>query len=134
MVKGVRRLLLALILFGLATPAEAALGVCNKTGHSTDIALGFYDGKQWSSRGWWTVAPGDCVQVVNENLVARYYYIYAVQRDVGGGWDGEHGFCVRNGQFQIQGRSNCVKRGFDRKGFFQVDTGQAPDWTENLAD
>ena len=130
----VRRAPLALILILLASPAEAALGVCNKTGHATDVALGYYDGKTWSSQGWWTVPAGQCAQLVKDSLPARYYYLYAVQREVGGGWDGEHGFCVRGGQFQIHGNVNCAVRGFDRKGFFQVDTGGSPDWTENLAD
>jgi uncharacterized membrane protein len=130
----VKRFVPALILLTLALPAEAALGVCNKTTHATDVALGFYDGKDWSSQGWWTIPAGACAQLMKETLPARYYYLYAVQHDVGGGWDGEHGFCVRGGQFQIPGHVNCAKRGFDRKGFFQVDTGNAPDWTENLAD
>lgn len=134
MLLGVRRFVPALILVCLASPAEAALGVCNKTTHATDVALGFYDGNDWSSQGWWTIPPGACTQLVKDRLPARYYYLYAVQHEVGGGWDGEHGFCVRGGQFQIQGHINCAKRGFDRKGFFQVDTGQSLDWTENLAD
>lgn len=130
----VRRIVLALILFIIAAPAEAGLGVCNKTAHATDVALGYYDGKDWSSQGWWTVGPNSCTQLLKENLPGRYYYLYAVHHDIGGGWDGEHGFCVRGGQFRIEGHINCAKRGYDRKGFFQVDTGESLDWTENLAD
>ncbi|MGQ0742524.1 MAG: DUF1036 domain-containing protein [Alphaproteobacteria bacterium] len=131
----VRRIALALILLTLGAPAEAAFNVCNKTDHATDVAFGFFDGKYWSSRGWWTVPPRSCTKLLNDNLLARYYYLFAVHHEVGGGWDGEHGFCVSgNGQFHIEDNRDCAKRGYDRKGFFQVDTGASLDWTENLAD
>lgn len=130
----VRLLALTLILIGLAAPAEAGFGVCNKTDRTTDVALGYHDGKGWGSAGWWTLPPGSCSTLLTNPLHARYYYLYAIQHDIGGGWDGEHGFCVRGTSFRIQGNGDCTKRGFDRKGFFEIDTGQAIDWTQNLAD
>jgi uncharacterized membrane protein len=117
-----------------ATPAQAVFSVCNKTEHSALVALGFYDGKDWGSTGWWTVAAGACARIVNEPLVARYYYLYAVHQDIGGAWEGDRSFCVGQGRFNVLGRSNCAGKGLETKKFFQVDTGQSPDWTENLAD
>jgi len=115
-------------------PAEAALSVCNKTAHVALVALGFYDGKVWGSTGWWTVAAGACTRIVDEPLVARYYYLYAVHQDIGGAWEGDRSFCIGEGRFSIKGRADCSAKGYGAKKFFQVDTGQSRDWIENLAE
>jgi uncharacterized membrane protein len=117
-----------------SAPAYAGLTVCNKTEHAASVALGYYDGKEWSSAGWWHVAAGNCAALLKEALNARYYYIYAEHQEVGGGWDGNYDFCLRSEKFQITGRKDCLMRGFERGSFFQVDTGTSIDWTETLAD
>ncbi len=124
------------VLAGLpfVTPATAAFAVCNKTERAASVALGYFDGKEWGSAGWWQVAAGGCMQLINEPLVARYYYLYAFQEEIAGVWDGDRSFCVTNGRFTIRGRADCLKQGYEVKRFFQVDTGYAPNWTENLAD
>ena len=124
--------LLAAVL--LASPAQAALTVCNKAGHPARVALGRFDGRDWASQGWWLLAPGQCADVVTAKLDARYYYLYATD-DASGGWDGRNGFCVaQTDTFQIRGRADCEGHGYDRKGFFQIDTGQARDYTQTLSD
>jgi uncharacterized membrane protein len=129
------RTLVGLILVVLAvSPAEAAFRVCNKSTHAAQVAIGFYDGKNWSSQGWWPIPAGQCNELVSGPLKARYYYLYAVDEHSGGAWDGNRSFCVGEGQFVIPGRVNCVARGYERRTFFQVDTGESIDWTENLAD
>jgi uncharacterized membrane protein len=122
--------------FFCAAPTEAALSVCNKTMYSTAVALGFIDGRGWNSAGWWIVGPGNCAQVVSEPLNARYYYLYAVREDGGSAWAGDRTFCIKQGsdKFSIQGRSNCAAQGYEARRFFQVDTGNSPNWTQNLAD
>ena len=115
-------------------PASAALLVCNKTDHPASVALGFVDGQGWKSAGWWKIAPGNCAQLISQPLNARYYYLYGVHQEVGGAWDGDRSFCVTTGQFTIHGRVNCEAQGYEARPFFQVDTGNAPNWTENLAD
>ncbi len=51
------------------------------------------------------------------------------------GWDGKNGFCVGEADtFQIRGRADCAGHGYDRKGFFEIDTGQARDYTQTLSD
>jgi len=114
--------------------ANAALTVCNKTAHPASVAVGFFSGKTWSSAGWWTVSAGGCEGVIKEPLNARYYYLYAAHLDVGGAWDGNRSFCVMSGRFAIQGRSDCLTQGYEMRRFFEVDTGNSSDWTENLAD
>ena len=117
-----------------ADPAAAKLSVCNKTAHPAAVALGSFDGKDWTSAGWWTVAAGECAALVNEPLPARYYYLYAEHRDVGGAWEGDRSFCVKQGHFEFRGRADCLAHGYEAKRFFQVDTGKSAEWTENLAD
>ena len=117
-----------------APPALAKLSVCNKTTHSASLALGFFDGKNWGSAGWWTVAAGNCTALIEEPLNGRYYYVYAEHHDVGGAWEGDRSFCVKQGRFAIPRRTDCLAQGYEVKRFFQVDTGNSTDWTENLAD
>ena len=118
----------------VAAPAHAALNVCNKTAHSVKLALGRFDGAIWSSAGWWTLAAHQCDPIVPGKLVARYYYLYATD-GVAGGWTGSRGFCVASDdKFVIAGRGNCEARGYERKGFFEVDTGEAQDYTQSISD
>ncbi len=68
-------------------------------------------------------------------LKGRYYYLYATDSGAGG-WGGGRAFCTsptRDG-FLIVSRANCAARGYERKGFFQVDTGQALDFTQSLSE
>jgi uncharacterized membrane protein len=129
------RLLLALIFAVLlGQPAFAALNVCNKTARDARVAVGRFDGTQWLSEGWWTVAPGKCAAVVPWRLKSRYYYLYAVDGG-SGSWDGSRRFCLgTTDKWQAPGRGNCAGRGFDRKGFFAIDTGAKPDYTQMLSD
>lgn len=116
-----------------ARPAAAAFNVCNRSSMAVRVALGRFDGRQWSSQGWWTIAPGICAGLLTGPLDARYYYLYA--SDGGAGtWEGKTHFCVMpETKFQAEGRADCAKRGMDRRGFFEVDTGQSPDWTQTLS-
>lgn len=116
-----------------SSPAQAGFHVCNKTNLTTRLALGHFDGTHWSSEGWWTIKPENCVSVLTGALNARYYYLYATDQKAGT-WEGSTHFCVApEKRFQAVGRADCVKRGFARRGFFEVDTGDKPDWTQNLS-
>ena len=68
------------------------------------------------------------------NLVARFYYIYAVDYDRGGEWSGQAFMCTRDKEFTIKGAEDCLARGFERTGFFEVDTGEQPNWTVQLTE
>jgi uncharacterized membrane protein len=116
-----------------AGPASAGFTVCNKSGQTAKVALGRFDGRSWGSEGWWSIGPSSCTKLIARPLDARYYYLYATD-SAAGTWDGGKNFCTGQGMFTIVGRGSCAARGFDRKGFFEVDTGQNPDWTQNLSD
>ncbi len=129
-----RTFLAAVAMCLIALPVQAGFKVCNKTAHEAKVAMGLFDGTVWTSRGWWRIAPEACREILEGPLYARYYYLYA--SDGGsGGWDGKKGFCVvPGGTFEIKGRRNCEGHGFDRKGFFEIDTGQARDYTQTLSE
>lgn len=117
-----------------AAPAVAGLSVCNKTPSEMHIALGRFDGQGWMSEGWWAIAAGNCATVITQPLVSRYYYLYASDGGAGS-WGGNHDFCVSPGlSFHIRGRGHCAAAGFERKGFFEVDTGQLFDYVQTLSD
>lgn len=110
----------------------AAFNLCNKTKAAVRAAMGRFDGTQWTSEGWWTVQPGKCAGLINGPLQARFYYFYAT--DGAGIWEGKTSFCVAaRGSFKAEGRANCARRGFDRRGFSEVDTGRNADWTQTLS-
>jgi uncharacterized membrane protein len=132
------RLFLAISLSLLGLPcfvgsALAGFSVCNKTGQEVRAALGRFDGTSWSSEGWWTVKAGSCTVLLTGPLQGRFYYLYATD-GAAGVWDGKTRFCVApQKRFKSVGRADCAKHGFDRRGFFEVDTGKKPDWTQTLS-
>lgn len=114
-------------------PARADLKLCNRTESKVGVALGYKDIEQgWTSEGWWNVAPAGCVKLKEGPLNARYYYVYAVDYDKGGAWGGSAKMCTQNKLFTIRGLDNCRERGFDRKGFYEVDTGENIEWTVEI--
>ena len=49
-------------------------------------------------------------------------------------WSGQAFMCSRDKEFTIKGTENCLTRGFDRTGFFEVDTGEQRAWTVQLTE
>src|SRR5437764_8961394 len=114
-----RTTLLLAVTFGLlASPAYAAFNVCNKTGLAVRSAIGRFDGTNWTSEGWWTIAPKSCAALLTGPLQGRFYYLYATD-GAAGTWEGKTNFCVApDKRFRSVGRTSCSRRGFDRRGFF----------------
>jgi uncharacterized membrane protein len=117
-----------------ASPAWADFRLCNNTGSRVGVAIGYKDAEGWTTEGWWNISPRSCETLLRGALVARYYYIYAVDYDRGGEWSGRAFMCSRDKEFTIRGTDNCLARGFDRTGFFEVDTGEQRSWTVQLTD
>lgn len=117
-----------------AETSEGSLRVCNQTANPVSIALGYKAPRGWQSEGWWVAASGECKNVYNGKLDARYYYIFAAD-DIGGGvWDGTNFMCSRDETFTIFGVEDCLARGYERTGFFEVDTQSKTNWTLQLTD
>jgi uncharacterized membrane protein len=116
------------------SPAAADFRLCNNTASRVGIALGYKDADGWTTEGWWNVSSRACETLLRGTLVARYYYIYALDYDRGGEWSGQAFMCSREKEFTIKGTENCLARGFDRTGFFEVDTGEQRAWTVQLTE
>jgi uncharacterized membrane protein len=117
-----------------SSSAAADFRLCNNTSSRVGIALGYKDAEGWTTEGWWNVSSRSCETLLKGTLVARYYYIYALDYDRGGEWSGQAFMCSRDKEFTIKGTDNCLARGFDRTGFFEVDTGEQRAWTVQLTE
>jgi uncharacterized membrane protein len=125
---------IAMWLAASAAPAAADFRLCNNTSSRVGIALGYKDGDGWTTEGWWNLPARNCETLLRGALVARFYYIYAVDYDRGGEWSGQAFMCSREKEFTIRGTEDCLARGYDRTGFFEVDTAEQRSWTVQLTD
>ncbi len=121
-------------LLAMATPAHAELRVCNETANLVSLALGYRAERGWMSEGWWQAPPGDCRTIYQGDLQRRFYYLYAVDDIGGGAWDGQVFMCTRDETFTIFGVEDCLARGYERTGFFEIDTQNRSDWTLQLTE
>ena len=119
---------------GLVVPAHADFRMCNYTSSRISVALSYTDGAAWVSEGWWNVKPNGCETLLRGALAAQFYYAYAMD-ERGGEWKGKAFMCTRDREFKINGRNDCFTRGYDRTGFFEIDTGKdSRNWTVQLTD
>lgn len=124
---------LSCCIFG-AAPARADFRLCNNTGTRVSVAIAYTDGKNWLSEGWWNLRPTNCETLLRGPLAAQFYYVYAMD-ERGGEWKGKAFMCTRDREFRVDGRDDCFARGFERTGFFEIDTGRdAKSWTVQLTD
>jgi uncharacterized membrane protein len=127
--------LAAALLAGLAaTPAHADLKLCNTTASRVGVAIGYKDAEGWATEGWWNIASHTCETLLKGVLIGRFYYIHAIDYDRGGEWAGTLFMCTDDKSFTVRDTKDCVKRGYKRTGFFEVDTGEERDWTVRLTD
>ena len=134
------RLILMLVGFVLAAlavsaaPARADLRVCNQSSNQVSVALGYRADKGWQSEGWWVAPASKCAIVYQGDLHSRFFYLYVADDISGGAWDGSVFMCTRDESFTIFGVEDCLARGYERTGFFEVDTQNRTDWTLQLTD
>lgn len=126
----------ALVSAALLAPASALADfrLCNATPARIGVAVGYKDGDTWVSEGWWNLQAQSCETLMRGPLAARFYYVYAVDYDQGGEWSGKAYMCTRDKEFTIRGLQDCLARGFNRTGFFEVDTGEQKNWTVQLTE
>jgi uncharacterized membrane protein len=126
--------LLALPFAMMPDSAAADFRLCNNTSSRVGISVGYKENEGWTTEGWWNLSARSCETLLRGVLVARFYYIYAIDYDHGGEWSGQAFMCTREKEFTIKGTADCLARGFDRTGFFEVDTGEQPSWTVQLTE
>lgn len=118
----------------LCQAASADFRLCNNTSSRVGVAIGYKDAEGWTTEGWWNLSARACETLLRGGLVARFYYIYALDYDRGGEWSGQAFMCSRDKEFTIRGTEDCLARGFDRTGYFEVDTGEQRSWTVQLTE
>jgi uncharacterized membrane protein len=93
----------------LPTAAFADFQLCNNTGSRVGIAIGYKDPDgTWVTEGWWNLSARTCETLLKGKLVARYYYLYALDYDRGGEWSGQAQMCTRDKEFTIHGTHDCM--------------------------
>lgn len=112
-----------------AAPAAAEFAVCNQSFDVVNVAIGQFERNEFVTRGWWTVGPNQCANVIKEKLDARYVYVFA--QDVFGNaiLNGATNMCVGPKRFEIQGEKDCAVRGFIEVAYVEVDTQRTERWT-----
>lgn len=101
-------------------PAHAQLKVCNETGETRDVAIGYKTSEGWVSEGWWGIVRDDCTTVIKEELTSRFYYYRAKHK--GSDFDGEnYNFCTQAKPFTIIGDKDCKTRGYKSEEFRQLE-------------
>ena len=121
------------LLLGAATPARAEFAVCNQSFDVINVAIGQDVQDDFQTEGWWTIGPNQCANVIKDELVSRYIYIYA--QDVFGQpiMSGTTQMCISPRKFEIRGITECWTRGHIAAGFIEVDTVKTQRWTLFLA-
>jgi uncharacterized membrane protein len=112
-----------------ASPAAAEFAVCNQSFDVVNVAIGQFERNSFVTRGWWTVGPNQCANVIKEKLDARYVYVFA--QDVFGNaiLNGATSMCVGPRRFEIQGEKDCAVRGYIEVPYVEVDTQRTERWT-----
>ena len=113
----------------LASPAHAEFAVCNQSFDVVNVAIGQYERSDFVTRGWWTVGPNQCANIIREKLETRYVYVFA--QDVFGNaiLNGGTSMCVGPKRFEIQGEADCAVRGYVEVPYVEVDTQRTERWT-----
>ncbi len=132
--RSITSLVLLIGVCALPGSAFADFRLCNGTAGRVGVAVGYKDGDTWISEGWWNLPANSCETLMRGPLAARFFYVYAVDYDQGGEWSGKAFMCTRDREFTIRGLHDCLARGFNRTGFFEVDTGEQKNWTVQLTE
>lgn len=114
--------------------ANADFRVCNDTKSLVGVAMGYREKSEWKTEGWWQVPAETCASLIEGDLSSRFFYLYAEDADHGGQWRGEVFMCTNDREFRIDGIKDCFARGFQKTGFFEVDTGDKDSWMVRLTE
>ena len=114
--------------------AKADFRLCNDTKSLIGISLGYREKEKWITEGWWQVPSDTCSSLIEGDLSSRFFYLYAEDADHGGQWRGDIFMCTDDREFRIDGIQECFSRGFQKTGFFEIDTGKKNSWMVRLTE
>ncbi len=123
--------------------ADAGFTVCNQTDDEASLAVGYHDSQQgWVAEGWWSIATGECAEMIDEPLAGDRIYIYGDGE--GGSWHAgpkQKGgyFCIAEDAFEtrnadVEGDDQVVScdDGFEAVQYREVRIGRTANVTLNL--
>ncbi len=114
---------------------ETGYQFCNQTGIELYAAMGYAEGSDWQSFGWWSLDPGTCTKTLKDGLPAEQIYTYAVGYTQDGEtleWGGDYPLCAADRAFEIVGNDDCESRGYTTVGFQRIDTGGVDGWQQSF--
>ncbi len=124
----------AALLLALPHPALADLKFCNSTQSRVGVSIGYQDCRRLGDRG---VVEHRVAGLRNalERCGAEPVYLRP-RRGLRSRWGmgGTNFMCTGRQNVCHPGVQDCPKRGYKRTGFFEVDTGEAQEWTVRLTD
>lgn len=126
--------LLFFLMIAYPTSAKADFRLCNDTTSLVGVALGYRESGKWVTEGWWQIPGETCTSLIEGDLDSRFYYLYAEDADKGGQWRGEIFMCTADREFRINGVDECFARGFQKTGFFEIDTSKKESWMVRLTE
>jgi uncharacterized membrane protein len=106
----------------LKASAPAGYSLCNDTAGEIWAALGFRDGKDAISAGWWKIPAGTCARALTKPINLDRVFVHAEGHNKPQLVSGKDQFCVANVTFQVTGAENCRTRGLSAMGFAVTDT------------
>jgi uncharacterized membrane protein len=116
-------------------PEGSGFTWCNETTYTVMASLGLVDMGSIVTRGWYRIAPGQCLRPDVSGEPMRFYsYAEAVDADGrtvhrGGApmaWGGKTVLCTREGRFEVPAQKDCAAHGLNSAGFAVIDMGEHP--------
>jgi uncharacterized membrane protein len=133
-------LLLAAVACALAaTPAQAALTLCNRTSYILYAATSAIQSPRSQTQGWTRITPGECQLARKEPLTAETYLVHARTSLAHSGpsraWGGAYPVCVKDANFATaQGVTQpyCIAEDTFALPFAPLDNHGKSVWTMNF--
>ncbi len=114
---------------------ETGYQFCNRTAIELYAAMGYTEGSDWQSFGWWSLDPGTCTKTLKDGLPAEQIYTYAVGYTQDGDtleWGGDYPLCAADRAFEIAGNDDCESRGYTTVGFQRINTEGRSGWSQSF--
>lgn len=127
-----KTLISVIALVASASVAQAELTICNSSTNDLGVSIGYRDGDEWISEGWWTVLAKGCNIVIEGDLTERSYYLLAARSNGPSSPGTGNFFCILPYKYFIVGDLDCTSRGYLRREFYAIDTGTHTKFTHTF--
>jgi uncharacterized membrane protein len=91
--------------------------ICNDSSGEIYAAIGFQEGRDWTSQGWWKVEAGACARVITQALHYDKVYLFVEGAKNPRLVSGPEKFCVADVEYETSQRQNCRSTGKTEEGF-----------------